>query len=140
MERKNSTRAFKKKSSSRRTARSGNGHEQAPFKPVTRAEIRAVVNRLVEVLHPEKVILFGSYAYGKPTFDSDVDILILMESDERPAKRAYRAYKAVWGKTFPMDILVRTPEELAHRLEIDDYFMQEIVERGKVVYDRRDTS
>ncbi len=139
MERKDSRRALKNKSFARRTARTGNGHKQAAFRVVTRAQIRAVVDRLVEVLHPEKVILFGSYAYGKPTIDSDVDVLILMKSDERPAKRAYRAYKAIWGKTFPMDILVRTPEELAHRLEIGDYFLREIVERGKVLYERRAT-
>ncbi len=139
MERKDSTRALQRKSFSRHTARSRNGHKQAPFKVVTRAQIRAVVDRLVEALHPEKVILFGSYAYGKPSIDSDVDVLILVKSNERPAKRAYRAYKAIWGKTFPTDILVRTPEELAHRLEIGDYFLREIVERGKVLYERRDT-
>jgi predicted nucleotidyltransferase len=139
MEHRTAKRALKNKISAIRVVRSGNGRKQTPFKLVTRRQIRAVVDRIVEELHAEKVILFGSYAYGKPTIDSDVDLLIVMESDERPAKRAYRAYKAIWGKTFPMDILVRTPTELAHRLEIDDYFMQEVVERGQVLYERRNT-
>lgn len=137
MERRTAKRTPNKKQSPTRQVRSGNGHKQAPFKLATRQEIRTVANQLVQALHPEKIILFGSYAYGKPTLDSDVDLLIVMESDERPAKRAYRAFKAIWGKTFPMDILVRTPKELKHRLEIDDYFIQEIVEHGKVLYDRR---
>jgi predicted nucleotidyltransferase len=110
---------------------------QPEFKPVTRRQINAVVRKIVDEINPEKVILFGSYAYGKPNIDSDVDMLVIMESDERPAQRATRAYRAVYGKTFPMDIIVRTPQELAHRLAIGDFFIKEIVERGKVLYARR---
>lgn len=109
---------------------------QPDFKLVTRREINAVVRKIVDEFNPEKIILFGSYAYGKPTIDSDVDVLIVMESMDRPAVRAARVYKAVRGKTFPMDILVRTPQELAHRLEIGDFFIKEIVEMGKVMYER----
>ena len=104
------------------------------FEPVTPQKIRVVVRKIVEKFNPEKVILFGSYAYGNPTIDSDV--LVVMESDERPAIRAAQVYKAVRGKTFPMDVLVRTPRELAQRLEIGDFFMKEIVEQGKVMYER----
>ncbi len=106
------------------------------FKLVTRKQINAVTRKIVAEFNPEKVILFGSYAYGKPSIDSDVDVLIVMESNERPTLRAARVYKAVQGKTFPMDILVRTPQELQHRLKMDDFFIKEIVERGKVVYAR----
>lgn len=106
------------------------------FEPVTPQKIRAVVRKIVKYFNPERIILFGSYAYGKPTIDSDVDLLVVMESNERPAKRAAEVYKAIRGKTFPMDILVRTPQELSHRLEIGDFFMREIVEHGKVMYER----
>ena len=109
---------------------------QPEFKLVTRRQINAAVRKIVDEFDPEKVILFGSYAYGKPTIDSDVDVLIVAESHERPAQRATRAYHAVHGKTFSMDILVRTPQELAHRLEIGDFFIREIVEQGKVLYAR----
>ncbi|MDE3089822.1 MAG: nucleotidyltransferase domain-containing protein, partial [Chloroflexota bacterium] len=95
--------------------------ERFGFEPVTSHKIRAVVRKIVENFDPEKVILFGSYAYGKPSIHSDVDVLIVMESTERPAVRAARVYKAVQGKTFPMDILVRTPQELQHRLKMDDF-------------------
>jgi predicted nucleotidyltransferase len=85
------------------------------FERVATAEIRAVVQKIVEGFNPERVILFDSCAYGKPTHDSDMDILVIMESDERPAARATRVITAVQDKTFPMDILVRTPKELAER-------------------------
>ncbi len=106
------------------------------FRRVTRKQIDAVVQKIVQEFHPEKVILFGSYAYGKPNVDSDVDLLIVAESTERPAQRATRAYRVVHGKTFPMDIIVRTPDELARRLASGDPFIREIVERGRVLYAR----
>jgi len=109
---------------------------RASFKRVTRKQINAVVQKIVQEFNPEKVILFGSYAYGKPTVDSDVDLLIIAESTERPAQRATRAYRVVHGKTFPMDIIVRTPHELAQRLAIGDSFLKEIIERGRVLYAR----
>lgn len=95
---------------------------RAKFRRVSRKQIDAVVQKIVDEFDPDQVILFGSYAYGKPTVDSDVDVLIVAESNERPAQRATRAYHAVHGKTFPMDILVRTPQEMAQRLAIGDFF------------------
>jgi predicted nucleotidyltransferase len=110
---------------------------RSEFKRVTRCQINAVVRKIVDEFNPEKVILFGSYAYGKPNIDSDVDMLVIMESDERPAPRTARVIGAVHGKTFPMDLLVRTPAELEQRLKIGDYFFQEILGMGKVLYERR---
>jgi len=110
---------------------------RAEFKRVTRKQINAVVQKIVAEFNPEKVILFGSYAYGKPNIDSDVDMLVVMESDERPAKRTARVIGVVHGKTFPMDLIVRTPAEIAHRLAIGDFFIEEIVGMGKVLYERR---
>jgi predicted nucleotidyltransferase len=110
---------------------------RAEFKRVTRKQINAVVQKIVNEFNPEKVILFGSYAYGKPNIDSDVDMLVVMESDERPAPRTSRVIGAVHGKTFPMDLLVRTPAEIAHRLAIGDFFIEEITRMGKVLYERR---
>ena len=107
--------------------------------PITRSKIKQAALKIAKEIEPEKIILFGSFAYGKPTPDSDVDLLVIMESDERPAKRATAIYLVLSGKTFPMDILVRTPAELSHRLAIGDFFIKEIMERGKVVYDRRVT-
>ena len=136
MEHKDTKRAASKKSVARRAPRSGNGHKPAPFKRVTRRQIRAVVERIVAAVDPDKVILFGSYAYGKPTIDSDVDFLVVMDSDERPAKRAIRIARELLDVPFPMDILVRTPAEINERLQMQDYFMREIYQQGQVLYER----
>jgi predicted nucleotidyltransferase len=95
-----------------------------------------VTRRLTQALNPQRIILFGSHACGQPAADSDVDLLIVMDSAERPAARATRASRLVRSRPFPMDILVRTPQEIQHRLDIGDQFIREILERGKVLYDR----
>jgi predicted nucleotidyltransferase len=136
IETKTAKRASSKGRASPRAPRSGDGHTQTPFKLVTRRQIRAVVDRIVEAAHPEKIILFGSYAYGKPTVDSDVDFLVVMESDERPAKRAIRIARHLLDVPFPMDILVRTPTEIVERLQTEDYFMREVIRQGKILYER----
>ena len=85
---------------------------------------------------PQRIILFGSYAYGQPNSDSDVDLLVVMESDERPAARATRISRLLRPRPFPMDIVVRTPQEIQNRLEMGDYFIREVFEQGKVLYER----
>lgn len=104
--------------------------------PQIEDRLEDVKERIVEVFDPHRIILFGSHVYGQPTPDSDVDLLIVMESDERPAVRAARVSRLLRPRPFPMDILVRTPEEIQQRLEIGDYFVREILERGKVLYER----
>ena len=99
-------------------------------------KLQQVTRRIVEVFDPQRIIVFGSYAYGQPTSDSDVDLLIVMESNERPATRATQVSKLLRPRPFPMDIMVRTPEEIQQRLEMGDYFIQEIIERGKLLYER----
>jgi predicted nucleotidyltransferase len=93
--------------------------------------------RLVRELNPQQIILFGSHAYGRPGVDSDVDLLIIMDSHERPVARAAMVSRLLRPRPFPIDILVRTPEEIRYRLEIGDQFMREIFERGRVLYDQR---
>src|SRR5512138_514415 len=87
---------------SRQPQKNGNSKRRAssPFKLVTRTQINAITRKIVENFDPEQVILFGSYAYGKPTIDSDVDVLVVMESTERPAARASRVVGALMDKTF----------------------------------------
>ena len=106
------------------------------FPPVTEERLQEVVRRIVEAFDPERIILFGSYVSGAPTPDSDVDLLIVMEDGERPARRSARVARVLLDVPFPIDILVRTPEELQHRLRIGDYFIQEILEQGRALYER----
>ena len=104
--------------------------------PRVEDQLENVKDTIVEALDPQQIIIFGSYIYGQPTPDSEVDFLIVMESDERPAKRASRVSKLLRPRPFPMDILVRTPEEIQYRLQIGDYFIREVLERGKIIYER----
>jgi predicted nucleotidyltransferase len=102
----------------------------------TEEQLQEVVRRIRRAFDPQRILLFGSHAYGKPMADSDVDLLVVMESNERPATRSAAVAKMLLDIPFPMDILVRTPDEIRHRLEIGDYFIREILERGEVLYEQ----
>ncbi len=105
--------------------------------PHIEERLKDVTGRIVEAFAPQSIILFGSYAYGQPNSDSDVDLLVVIESDERPAARAMRVSRLLRPRPFPMDILVCTPQEIQDRLEMGDYFIREVLEQGKVLYDGR---
>ncbi len=98
--------------------------------------VKQIVSRVVEQYRPEKIILFGSYAYRVPDAGSDVDMLIVKDTDERPIDRRVTvrriAYTPHRGLSFSP--LVITPQELAQRLEMGDPFYHEIIGRGEVLY------
>jgi predicted nucleotidyltransferase len=100
---------------------------------VPRAAIRRYVRQVVERFHPERVILFGSHAYGRPHADSDVDLLVVMPA-RNMVDTAVRI-RSTFDTPFPMDLLVRTAECLAKRLALGDQFMRQIVEQGIVLHD-----
>ena len=106
------------------------------FQPVTDELLKEVTERIVGALAPERVILFGSYAHGKPTPDSDVDLLIVMETEERPSKRRRAVSRLFRDRPFPMDIVVRTPAEMKQSMERVDPFIHDVLKRGKVLYER----
>jgi uncharacterized protein len=99
-----------------------------------RAYIKDICRLIADKFKPEKIILFGSYAYGQPTPDTDIDLLVVMPFEGGYFHQAARIRQHL-SLPIPMDLLVRTPEQLQYRLEIGDRFMQEIVERGKVMYE-----
>ncbi|MFB0543253.1 MAG: nucleotidyltransferase domain-containing protein [Candidatus Bathyarchaeia archaeon] len=96
-----------------------------------------VIEKLRGEYRPKKVILFGSYAYGKPTEDSDIDLLILKDTDKSRAERFVEVKRILYDPKLRVTIspLVYTPEELEERLEIGDDFVEEILRRGVVVYE-----
>jgi uncharacterized protein len=102
-----------------------------------RAYIKKLCRRIAEEFKPEKIILFGSQAYGKPRPDSDVDLLVVMEFEGSYFQQAHQIRMRL-GLSLPIDLLVNTPEQLQYRLEIGDRFMREIVECGKVMYEAPD--
>ena len=101
------------------------------------ATLPQAVERIVRELQPEAVILFGSYAYGAPTPDSDVDLLVIMETNASSAERSWSVSRLLIPRPFPVDILVRTPHEIERALAQGDFFIRELVTRGNLLYERR---
>jgi predicted nucleotidyltransferase len=98
--------------------------------------IRRFAREVAEHFHPDKIILFGSHAYGKPHADSDVDILVVMRCRNQ-LDQAVRISLSI-DPPFSLDIVVRTPYSMRWRLAEGDSFLQEVVERGKVLYEAPD--
>jgi len=95
-----------------------------------------IVRRIVEVADPERIILFGSYAYGKPRGESDLDILVVMDSDLPRYKRSVPIYKALADLLIPMDILVYTPQEIEDWSDVPQAFITSILRKGRVIYEK----
>jgi predicted nucleotidyltransferase len=95
------------------------------------------ITPIVNSVQPDRIILFGSYAYGRPTGDSDVDLLVIMDSTASPKERYLAISGLLYPRPFPVDILVRTPQEIEHALQGGDFFIAEIMSKGHVLYERR---
>jgi predicted nucleotidyltransferase len=98
--------------------------------------IRRFARRIADRFDPENIFLFGSFAYGTPHEDSDVDLLVVMPAynEINQSIRITLAFEPV----FPLDLIVRTPERLRRRLAEGDSFWQEITTKGIVLYEKRD--
>ncbi len=99
--------------------------------------IRTVVVQIANQYQPEKIILFGSYAYGKPHPESDVDLLVVMNTPLKETEQAIRICQTVLYH-FGLDLIVRTPATLDRRIKLGDPFLREVVNKGKVLYERTD--
>ena len=100
----------------------------------TQREIRRLAQRIAREFNPRRIILFGSYAYGKPNGDSDVDLLVLMPYQGHAARLAGEILLET-DPVFPVDIMVRSPDEVRKRYRRGDAFTREIIDRGKVLYE-----
>ena len=102
------------------------------------ARIKQAARRVVLKVHPEKVILFGSHAYGKPTMDSDVDLLLVIKQGSKKARQAalLKASLALDPRPFPVDLLVKSRAQMESRIAQGDYFLQDIEEHGRILYQR----
>jgi len=113
-------------------------HIALPVKVSRKAveEIQVIVQKIIEGYAPQRIILFGSYAHGEPNEDSDLDLLIIKGTSERPMDRHLRVRRLVStpGRRLSFDPLVLTPEEINERLDIGDQFVQGILTQGDVLY------
>ena len=107
-------------------------------KRVPMRTIRAIAREIARKFRPEKIVLFGSYAYGNPRPESDVDLLILMDTPLRNSEQAAQIARAI-DYHFGLDLIVRRPRQYNERIAQGDYFLREIEEKGKVLYARTDT-
>ncbi len=104
---------------------------------VTSSSIHLLSRFIADEFHPDKIILFGSQAYGHPNAESDVDLLVIMPFEGSPFRQAgIILSKVVKGiGVMPLDLLVRTSDQINDRLSIGDSFIREIINRGRVLYE-----
>ena len=102
---------------------------------ISRKDIQATCDDIVREFAPLQVILFGSYAYGTPSEYSDVDLLVVMPVDESEARRQASEIRERIPHRFSMDLIVRSPEEIAYRISHNDWFFREVTEKGEVLYE-----
>lgn len=102
---------------------------------VQRSDIIEYAKEVARQFQPERIILFGSYAEGKATADSDVDLFVEMDHTHSSLQQALAIRKAI-KRTFPLDLVVKTPREIRKRLQQNDFFLKAIMDNGQVIYER----
>ena len=103
----------------------------------TMEQIQTFGLRIGRKFRPRKVVLFGSHAWGNPTPDSDLDLLVVLPFKGRAVRKSVEIRMKL-RSPFPIDLLVRTPEKVRERLAMGDTFMREILEEGRVLYETDD--
>ena len=103
-------------------------------KRIPQEAINDVVGQIATQFEPKQIILFGSYAYGQPRPESDVDLLVVMDTPIKEGKQALQIRQTI-DFNFCLDLVVRTPATLAQRLEWGDFFLREMTEKGRVLYE-----
>jgi predicted nucleotidyltransferase len=105
---------------------------------VTRQQIRHLTDEIARQFKPQRIILFGSYAYGKPNDDSDVDLLVIIGRGSTLQKE-FEIRQAIHAP-FALDVLVKTRAEVQRRLAWNDFFLREVDQKGKLLYEATDAT
>jgi predicted nucleotidyltransferase len=104
---------------------------------VTRdARVQAFATTIARDFHPERIILFGSHVHGNATPDSDVDLLVIMDRNGKTRQEMAVEIRQKVTAGFPLDMLVRTPEEVRERMGLNDWFMHDVMREGRVLYEK----
>lgn len=99
-------------------------------------KISEIVNKIVSGYNPEKIILFGSYATGNPNEDSDLDLLVIKDTDLPRPQRTVQVRKMIYGSMIPIDLIVYTPKEIDESKDNKFGFVYEVLNTGKILYER----
>lgn len=97
-------------------------------------KLQKVTKKIIEDFQPEKIIFFGSRAYGTPRSDSDVDLLVIKDTAQSTRQLACQIDSSIFPRPFPIDLIVYTPKQLAKAQKTGDFFISEIIDRGRVLY------
>lgn len=101
---------------------------------ITEEKIKEVAQRVARQFDPEKIILFGSWAWGNPTADSDVDLFVIKDTEESSRKVAREIDGSILLRPFPLDILVYKPDEIERSIKKGNFFIRDIITKGKILY------
>ena len=104
---------------------------------ITKEKISEIVRRIATGYDPDKIILFGSYADGKPDVHSDIDIFVIKQSELSRPERTIQLRKLLFGIGVPMDIIVYTPKEVNSEIDSKYSFVNEVLTTGTTVYERK---
>lgn len=100
--------------------------------------IRSLARQIVQRYNPEQIILFGSYAYGRPSPFSDVDLLVVMDTPKGELEASLEIANSLPPRKFHVDVVVRSREVLEKRKKLGDWFLIDVTEKGKILYERTD--
>ena len=103
---------------------------------ITKSKINEIANKIAINFNPEKIILFGSYATDNPNYDSDLDFLIIQESELPRYKRSFEIRKSLIGSMVPMDIIVYTQQEFDSEKDVKYTFINDAMKNSKLLYAR----
>ena len=98
-------------------------------------KIQKIADKIAKVYQPEKIILFGSHAWGRPHKWSDVDLFIIKKSGKKRWEREYELRKKIFPPKMSVDLLIYTPSEIKKRIAIGDFFVRDIINKGRVLYE-----
>lgn len=101
---------------------------------IDRYNIQKFVTQVADAFSPDRVVLFGSYARGTASEDSDVDLLVIMPHSKRNIEQSLDITRSI-DRSFPLDLIVRKPDEIRKRLHMHDMFLASILKEGKVLYE-----
>lgn len=98
--------------------------------------LQEVTRRIVSAVHPEQIVLFGSHAWGQPTEDSDLDLMVILDQSDQPGyRRATEIYRSLRGLKIPIEVVVRTRAEMNRGMAVKTSLERRVVEQGRLLFE-----